>query len=352
MTLGLIEGFYGKPWNFEARTDAISRLAPHGYGFYLYAPKSDAYLRRRWQEEHPEEMAQQLRHLSRFCRERNVRFGVGLTPFELYWDSDRHGGDALRRKIELLDEIGIDDLAILFDDMCGELPALARAQADVVEFATEHTQASRILVCPTYYTDDTVLDRFFGQRPDGYLQELGSLLDPGIEIFWTGPEVCSREFTPGHLDRIAEQLGRKPFLWDNYPVNDGPRMSQHLHLRAFTGRPASNASHISGHAINPASQPTQSMIPALTLAESYTLADLYDYGQAFMRAATEVLGADLAALVSQDLYLLQDAGLDSLGDTAAKLRERYAAFDHPAAREIVLWLDGHWRTTREEMELS
>jgi hypothetical protein len=31
------------------------------------------------------------------------------------------------------------------------------------------------------------------------------------------------------------------------------------------------------------------------------------------------------------------------------LQERYAAFDHPGAREIVAWLDGVWRITREEM---
>ena len=40
---------------------------------------------------------------------------------------------------------------------------------------------------------------------------------------------------------IGEAMRRKPFLWDNYPVNDGPRMSQFLHLRAFTGRGAAIA---------------------------------------------------------------------------------------------------------------
>ena len=29
------------------------------------------------------------------------------------------------------------------------------------------------------------------------------------------------------------------------------------------------------------------------------------------------------------------------------LRERYAAFDRPAAREIVPWLDGYWAVTDE-----
>lgn len=352
MTLGLIEGIYGKPWSFEARKGTIARLRPHGYGFYIYAPKSDAFLRRRWREEHPAEMLAELRALSGFCRTQGVRFGIGLSPFELYWNFDRAGGEALRDKIEWLDAIGIDDLAILFDDMRGELPALARAQADVVAFAAEHTRASRIVVCPTYYSDDPVLDRYFGQRPATYLEDLGSMLDPRIEVFWTGPEVCSREFSAGHLDRIAEQLKRKPFLWDNYPVNDGPRMSQHLHLRSFTGRPSSLGSHISAHAINPASQPMLSLISALTLAESYSVGDLYDYGQAFLRAANEILGNDFAALVASDLHHLQDTGLDTLGKRADELRARYAAIDHPAAREIVAWLDGYWRIEREGMEGS
>lgn len=350
MTLGLIEGFYGKPWSFEARAAAVARLAPHGYGFYIYAPKADAYLRRQWQDEHPESSAQELRQLARACRGHGVRFGIGLSPFELYWNFDRQGGEALRRKIALLDAIGIDDLAILFDDMRGELPALARAQAEIVEFAGAHTRASRLIVCPTYYTDDPVLDRFYGQRPQEYLETLGSTLDPSVHVFWTGPEVCSREYTPGHLDRVADQLRRKPFLWDNYPVNDGPRMSRHLHLRAFTGRPAAIGSRISGHAINPASQPTLSLIPALTLAESYARGEAYDYGRAFSRALTEICGAPLANLIAMDLHLLQETGLDNLGKAAATLRDCYATIDHPAAHEIVAWLDGHWRIGREEME--
>ncbi len=32
---------------------------------------------------------------------------------------------------------------------------------------------------------------------------------------------------------------------------------------------------------------------------------------------------------------------------AAALRARYAAFDHPGAREVVEWLDGGWRITDE-----
>ncbi|HEX7776804.1 MAG TPA: beta-N-acetylglucosaminidase domain-containing protein [Parvibaculum sp.] len=348
--LGIIEGYYGAPWGAAERRETMTFLKGAGYSFYLYAPKADAFLRRRWQEDHPAAEAGMLASFSAAARAAGVRFGVGLSPYEIYRDFGSAPKAALRRKLEWLDALGLDDLAICFDDMKGSQPDLAEAQARVIDFAAAHTRATRLIVCPSYYTDDPILDLLFGARPPRYLEDLGRLLDPSIEIFWTGEEVCAREFSTGHLARVGEQLRRKPFIWDNYPVNDGPRMSPHLHLRAFSGRPAAMAAHVAAHGVNPALQPVLSRIPALTLAESYASGDAYEYGAAFMRAAEKVLGADLAQIVRHDLIALQDAGLDKLGARAAKIRARYAALDHPGAREIVRWLDGEWRITQEEME--
>ena len=345
--LGLIEGFFGLPWSWEDRRDAIRFLAPHGYRFYLYAPKADAWLRRRWQDPYPEPELSRLAELGQVCRDAGVRFGIGLTPFELHLHSEAGWQGRLAGKVAELDSAGVDDLAILFDDMRGDVPGLAERQAEIVHFAAGRSKATRILCCPSYYSDDPILDVAFGPRPPSYLEELGRRLDPAVEIMWTGEEVVSREYSPGHLARVAEQIGRKPFLWDNYPVNDGARMSQHLHLRAFTGRPAAIGPFLSGHGINPASQPLLSRIPALTLAESYAKGEAYEYGAAFERAATAVLGEELARRLQRDLLSLQDRGLDRLGDRRVTLRDRYCAFDHPAAAEIVAWLDGRWDVTDE-----
>ena len=46
--LGLIEGFYGKPWSWQERAETVSWLGARGFRFYLYAPKADTHLRRRW----------------------------------------------------------------------------------------------------------------------------------------------------------------------------------------------------------------------------------------------------------------------------------------------------------------
>ena len=345
--LGIIEGFYGKPWEWVSRTDTVSFLAPYGYRFYLYAPKADVFLRRRWQEQHPDDFAEDLKKFATHCRETGVRFGIGLSPYELFNNFDDSAREALAHKLAFFDHVGVDDVAILFDDMRGDVPDLASRQAEIVHWAAERTNASRVLICPSYYSDDPILDRVFGNRPRNYEEDLGRMIDAKIEIFWTGEEVISRQFSDGHLERVATRLGRKPFIWDNYPVNDGQRMSQFIHIRGFTGRPASMVDRISAHGINPLLQPTLGKIPAITLADSYRLGDSYEYSDSFRHACTDVLGDELGEMVREDLLTLQDIGLDRLDDKAKTLRERYGEIDHAGARELIAWLDGDYRITNE-----
>lgn len=338
--LGVIEGYFGRPWRHDDRKQVLTRLRELGFSFFHYAPKADASLRRRWREPHPDAALTELAELSAHCRRLGLRFGVGLSPYEFYRDFSSPAQAAFVAKVQALDAIGIDDLAILFDDTRGDVPDLAAREAEIVHTAMASTRATRVLMCPTYYSDDCMLDIVFGQRPAGYLEDLGRRLDARVGVYWTGVEICAREFSPAHLARVGEQLRRKPTLWDNYPVNDGPRMSRFLHLRAFTGRPGAIGPHIAAHAINPALQPHLSLIPAATLSASYRDAAGYAYMQAFREAARAQAGDELAAMLEQDLHALQDRGIDQLGDDRARLRARYAAVNHPIAAEVLRWLDG------------
>ena len=348
--IGIIEGFYGEPWSWAARAEQVSFLQPHGLEFYMYAPKADAFLRKRWREPHPDDQAQALSDFAAHCRKNGVRFGVGLSPFELYRDFNAQAQADLAAKLRHLESLGIDELGVLFDDMRGDLPGLAETQIRIVHWIAERTSVKRLIMCGTYYSDDPSLDSAFGVRPPGYLEALGAGLAPEIGVFWTGEEVCSREYSAAHLARVGDALRRKPVLWDNYPVNDGPRMSHYLFIRSVTGRPSSIRPHLAAHAVNPALQPVLSRIPILSLAESYSKGDDYQYLGAFNRASEAVLGQDLANKVQRHLVYLNDFGLENLGETAAALRARYAAYDHPGSREIVDWLDGRWRMSREMMD--
>ncbi len=348
--LGVIEGYFGRAWSWADRAKVINRLAPAGFSFFHYAPKIDSKLRRKWRNVHDEADTKNLRRFVEHCASHRVRSGVGLSPYGAHVKFDRETKEKLRDKIAWLDMLGIDDLVILFDDMRGDYTNLAERQAEIIDFATGCSKASRFFMCPSYYSDDPVLDRVFGQRPEAYLETLGKLLDPAISVYWTGEEVCSREFGIGHLANVAERLGRTPSIWDNYPVNDGPRMSNHLHLRAFTGRPPAIGPHIAHHAINPASQPILGCVPALTLPLSYRRGEAYLYAAAFAEAATAVCGIDLAFMLQEDLNLLEDRGLSEIADTLAELRQKYASVNHPAAREIVDWLNGGYAITGEMLQ--
>ena len=348
--LGLVEARFGPIWSEAERDHVVSTLAAAGYGFYHYGPKADPSLRRLWRQSHTPAQSEMLRCLSAQVRAAGMRFGVALTPVGSTHPFDDAARADLARRVADLDVIGVDDLAIFFDDLRGDMPHLAARQAQVVNFCAGLTRATRVYTCPTYYADDPLLDLVFGQRPEHYLRDLGRLLDPAIQVYWTGEEVCSRAIGGGHVARVAAELGRKVCLWDNYPVNDGARMSRFLHLRAFTGRSAELAPHISGHAVNPAIQAHLGCIPALTLPMVYAQGEDYAYGAAFADAARQVLGGPLARMVQEDLLTLQDVGHERMGERAERLRARYGAVDHPAAREIMRWLAGEDLMSDEEVQ--
>ncbi len=353
--LGIIEGFFGPAWSWHQRQAVMRTLAQHHFSFYVYAPKSDRLLRRDWQTPLTEQWQSEVQLFASACAQNKVDFGVGITPFDLHKNLSAEALASWRKKIRSLVQLGVRTIAILFDDMNAQIERLVPIQMQIIEAAQAELTNQRVIVCPSYYSSDIILDRVFGQRPANYLSDLGRAVDPSVDIFWTGEEVCSRQFAIADIHRITEQLKRKPLLWDNYPVNDGPRMSQFLHLRGFTGRPASIGPLIAGHAVNPALQPMLSIIPALTLASSYRLGDAYVYSDAFVDAARVLIGesSDGQALVQclrEDLLALQDIGLDRLGERRQQLQARYKPFDHPAAHEVLAWLDGHYAVSSETVQ--
>ena len=340
--LGIIEGYYGRPWPWTTRRGVTTLLAEHGYTFYHYAPKSDPHVREQWREPWPSQEVAALTSFADHCRACGMRFGIGLSPAGLQSDQGQDGLARLLQRVQQINHIGADDLLLLFDDIAGDDgDSLALRQADLAHRVADTTHAERLFVCPTYYSDDPLLDHLFGRRPANYLQRLGERLDPAVSVYWAGEEICPAEITPGSVAGVTDQLGRRPVLWDNYPVNDGGTARDHLHLRGFTGRSAALAGATGGHAINPALQGWLSCIPALTLPASYRDGEDYRYGHAQQQAAKAVLGPELGEFVLDDLPLLADRGRDRLtGTQRSTLLARYQAFDHPGAREIVDWLNG------------
>ena len=342
--VGIIEGFFGSPWRWQDRAAYAPFLRELGFDFYIYAPKSDRHLRQQWREPWPADMAESAAALAETYRAAGVRFGLGLSPYELHLEDDPGQAAALEAKVRQLNQVRPEILCILFDDMRGAAPDLAARQLRIVDKIVADSAAESFIVCPTYYSFDPTLEAVFGTRPEGYLAELGRRLDPEIALFWTGPQICSRRYPGDHLVEVASLLRRKPFLWDNYPVNDSAAMAPFLHLGPFRDRPAGLQDLIAGHAANPMNQAWLSRIPLRTLADSYREGPAYDPDAAFAAACRRVGDAALADLLIADRTAFQETGLEKMtAEQRRALARRYDAFaGNPYAEEVRAWLAGEY----------
>lgn len=348
--LGVIEGFFGPQWRWAERSDYAQFLAEQGFAFYIFAPKRCDALRRCWAGPWPAEEWRRLVALRKRYREAGIAFGVGLSPFALYRRYDRDGERRLAERVETLNRLDLDLLGILFDDMPAGVPDLAWRQCRIVEQVRTLSNAKAIALCPTYYSDDPVLDAFSGPRPSGYLETLGAELAADVHVFWTGPEVCSAVIDREHLEGVRDRLCRPVLLWDNYPVNDGPRMSRRLHLRAFSGRSEVPEAPLSGHCVNPMNAALLSRVPLTTLAMLYADPAGYEPQRALHAALGLLCDDETARGLLEDLERFQDLGLDGLdAGERRELRRRYRALHSAFAAEVAAWLDGAYAPTPEDI---
>ena len=336
---GILEGFYGRAWPLATRLAYADYLQQAGLNTCLYCPKADAFLRKQWRRDWPPLQWRQLLDLSSAYRQRGLYWGVGLSPFALYQQYGPPQREQLRRKIGRLAELDAPLLAILFDDMPGDLDALASRQAEIVADVMGWLPGVRVLVCPTYYSFDPVLERFFGRMPAGYWPQLGRDLPRAADIFWTGNRVCSEAITRADIEPICAQLGRPVVLWDNYPANDGAVRSNFLYLDKLPRREALPATLVAGHLCNPMNQGLLSL-PALA-----GLSELYhgDKGSGAGAWLERSIGSATWTQLQSDRQAFQELGRAGMGEAHCQaLAERYRALPGSAAREVAGWLLGEY----------
>ena len=331
---GIVEGFYGPPWPQPARLDSLAFLAQQGFSTYVYAPKADRWLRDLWRMDWPPSAQRPLREIGDACRRLGLRWGIGFSPLDVDPRRDRR---ALSRRLDALRALRPDLLCLLFDDVRGDAPGLAARQCRVVERLIAHGVAERCVMCPTYYSSDPALERLFGPMPAGYLDVLGERLPAEVGVFWTGERVVSPAYREAELASVAERLGRRPVLWDNYPVNDF--RPDRLHLHPFDGRPGELLAWCDGHLCNPMIQCRLSWLALHSLAASYRAGPAPSSRR--WRAALDALCAPrLAALLARDADAFRDPGRDGIEPARRRrLADEYRALDEPIAAEVAAWLD-------------
>jgi hyaluronoglucosaminidase len=188
---------------------------------------------------------------------------------------------------------------------------------------------------PTEYT---------GTRATPYLEALAEGAPDDVPIGWTGPTVVCDEITVADADARADALGgRRPLLWDNYPVND-MTMADRLFLGPIRGREPGLVTACSGYFANPMVQPMASK-PALASIAALVRGDDPDAAWADVVAGLRTFaeacdGAHPWDLVGAALAEVGSGpGGEALDALEAWLRRRAACEAPGLEGEAEPWLD-------------
>lgn len=337
--LGIIEIFYGAPWAWQDRLDSAAFLRQAGFDFYIYGPKADATLRKNWPHLYTREESARLQDLKKTLHAQKMKFGIALSPYALHENWNEGTKAQLRDKVRQLTDLGIDLLGLFFDDMKGS-EELAHQQIEIVRFVEENTSA-KIVFAPTYYSLDPLLDLFFGNRPERYLETLGENLSSKVEILWTGEKVISPEISQPHLQEVAGLLKRKPFICDNLYANDGPIHCHFLKIHSGEGRALAALGESSAWALNPMNQIHLSQIILLGFARYVRSGRRAEDG--FREAVEKLCSESTAKIIAEYGDAFQKKGLSEMSEAEKNsVRSVLEKSPGPIEWEILAWLDGKY----------
>lgn len=344
--LGIIEGFYGQKYSDLERKNLLTFMQENKYKFYIYAPKADEQLRDQWGREISLEYKHKLQTMSQDCAKASLDFGIALSPLNLTETFEQNKDLILQRVKELCDYSKCQIFCLLFDDMKKSSEDVGAIQNKIIRLVESHLSdhIKHFIICPSYYTDDPLIDRIFGKCPEHYFEQLTQDLPERVEIFWTGPNVLSDDYTQEHLESVIKRLGRKPFIWDNYPVNDGISIYHYLFLKRFQGR-KNMAKYVTGHAVNPMVQPVLSTLAEITLPLIYEGKSEEEINKAYVDHAKKLFGnATHELLNNRNFKLLTEVGLNKMtAQEKARLLEFCSLDDTPALAELKDFLQGSKR---------
>jgi len=290
---GIIEGFYGKPWELSQQVDAIHNLWYNGMNTYIYSPKDDDYHRAKWSELYPEDKLTNLLTLLHTCNKNYVDFYYMLAPGLSIKYSSEQDFELLIRKYRQIYDLGVRHLGLLLDDIPKEL-IHEEDKAVYTDYCEAHIEVClktykalkeidpsiSFTICPTIYRGDTSQD---------YIVRMGKAMPEDVSIFWTGPAVCSFDLTEKHTSAFLKNTGHRPLYWDNYPVNDYTMLHE-MHIEPIRFRDYGLSTLSDGVIANVMEYMEASMLSVVTYAHFLWEPNAYDQNRSYSEAIEQRLG--------------------------------------------------------------
>lgn len=156
-------------------------------------------------------------------------------------------------------------------------------------------------------------------------------------MVWTGTWVLSEAITSDNADQIAKWLGRKPLIWDNYPVNDYTYAVNHkpqLLLGPIQNRSADLGDHVAGLLSNPMIQPESSKIALYTIGQYLHDSHSYNAEKAWNEAVDQMDGIGDTDAFRKFCSYSRESFLTAIGNPAfTDLTDAYLQQQDPKAKQ-------------------
>lgn len=217
---GVVEGYYGIPWGYEARMSQFDFYGRNKMNIYIYAPKDDPlHHGEGCYQPYPPAKAHEIAAQVLKARENHVRFVWAIHPADsIKWEENEGKTqlDGLCTKLKWMYDLGVRDFAVLVDDSFGEIGKASRqvqlCNYIMENFIKKHPDVNQeLIMCPTGYNKSWADEK--------ELQTLGEGLHPNIHIMWTGNTVVNDITLEGQ--QWVNNLTKRPtFIWWNWPCND------------------------------------------------------------------------------------------------------------------------------------
>ena len=237
---GIIEGYYGVPYNAEVTQDLFRFMARYKMNTYMYGAKSDVYHSQYWDKPYPTTLTQQqqrvgmltqdqMRSLTAAGHQNKVNFIWAIHPGGAFTDAAQDNVlDRIMDKFAKMHELGVrqfgvfvDDVGVPDDDASLKLGAdrLTKLQGLVDAKWNGKKVAPEDTVKPLHYVPQLYAYSWVTrEKAERFFRSLSSTPAKTC-IYITGRAVWT---VPNSEDPglVSSWLGRDVAWWWNYPCND------------------------------------------------------------------------------------------------------------------------------------
>ena len=235
---GVIEGYYGVPYNAEVTKDLFRFMARYKMNTYMYGAKSDPYHTRYWDEPYPLTLTpdqerigylsqDMLRDIVSVAHATKVNFIWAIHPGNDFIDKESTDViDRIMSKFQSMYDLGVRQFGVFVDDVgvpydrpsqlfgADRLTQLQNRIDERWGTAAPADQVKPLQYVPQLYAYSWTT----AERAQGFFESLSGTPDK-IDIYITGANVWS---VPNSRDLalVSGWLGRDVAWWWNYPCND------------------------------------------------------------------------------------------------------------------------------------